>query len=109
MGEKRGNTGKLEYDFNTAWACEIQLPSGNWCRTLETNFRSYNGPRRITKPVRVELGNPFVGTETYEYEGPVYYYKTNTFCNPEAHPKNSIVHQTNTTPHNSKRNTPSGL
>lgn len=109
MGEKRGNTGKLEYDFNTAWACEIQLPSGNWNRTLEINFRSYNGPRRITRPTKVELGNPLVANETYEYEGPVYYYKTNTFCDRTKHPINTIIYQTDTRIHDSKRNTASGI
>jgi len=109
MGEKRGKTGKLEYDFNTAWACEVQLPSGNWCRTLEKNFRSYNGPRRITKPTRVELGNPYVETETYDYQGPVYYYETNTICDPKFHPLHTIIHREGTPQHDSTRKTKSGL
>lgn len=109
MGEKRGNTGKLEYDFNTAWACEIQLPSGTWKRTLETNFRSYNGPRRITRPTRVELGNPYVENETFEYTGPVYYYKTNTICDRSKYPVNTIVYQSDAVIHDSRRNTTSGL
>lgn len=109
MGEKRGKTGKLEYDFNTAWACEVQLPSGNWCRTLEKNFRSYNGPRRITKPTRVELGNPYVETETYDYQGPVYYYETNTICDPKFHPPHTIIHREGTPQRDSTRNTKTGL
>jgi len=94
MGEKRGNTGKLKYDFNTAWVCEIQYQEGGrWYRTIERDFRSFNGPRRITRPNPAVLGNPFVGTETFDYEGPYYYWNTNTEYNPDEHPKCKIIQQ----------------
>ena len=91
MGEKRGNTGKLKYDFNTAWVCEIFMGQ-RWFRVLEKDFRSFNGPRRITKPIRVELGNPFVGNETFDYEGPYYYYNTNTLFDPNQEEQGKIVY-----------------
>ena len=50
MGEKRGETGKLEFDFNTAWAHEIQMNNSKWYRALDIDFRSFNGPRRISGP-----------------------------------------------------------
>ena len=68
MGEKRGNTGKLKYDFNTAWVCEVEM-QGKWYRVIERDFRSYNGPRRLTRPNPPVLGNVHVGNETFDYEG----------------------------------------
>lgn len=91
MSEKRGNTGKLEFDFNTAWACEVQMNNGKWYRVLDIDFRSFNGPRRITGPKGIELGKQ-LGTETFDYEGPLYYYKTNTRCNPAEHEVGKIVY-----------------
>jgi hypothetical protein len=52
MGEKRGETGKLVFDFNTAWVCEIQMNSGKWYRVLDIDFRSFNGPRKNNRPER---------------------------------------------------------
>jgi hypothetical protein len=92
MGEKRGNTGKLEFDFNTAWACEVQFNNGKWYRALDIDFRSFNGPRRITGPKGIELGR-HLGTETFDYDGPVYFYKTNVRCNPAEHEKGKIIFQ----------------
>jgi hypothetical protein len=66
MSEKRGNTGKLVYDFNTAACLEVQLPNGNWYRITSREFRSYSYPRRI-----------LVGKDYETYEGPVYLYGTN--------------------------------
>jgi hypothetical protein len=60
MSEKRGFTGKLKYDFNTAWVCEI-LMNDKWFRVIERDFRSFNGPRRLTKPNAPVLGNVHVG------------------------------------------------
>lgn len=92
MGEKRGNTGKLVFDFNTAWACEIQMNNGKWYRALDIDFRSFNGPRRITGPKGIELGK-HLGTETFEYEGPIYFYKTNIRVNPAEHEVGKIVYK----------------
>jgi hypothetical protein len=92
MGEKRGNTGKLKYDFNTAWVCEVEM-QGKWYRVIERDFRSYNGPRRLTRPNPPILGNVHVGNETFDYEGPYYYWNSNTEFNPEEHEKGKIIQQ----------------
>lgn len=91
MGEKRGNTGKLKYDFNTAWAAEVKLDS-KWYRVTEKDFRSFNGPRRLTRPTGVELGNPFIANETFDYEGAYYFFDTNIEYNPEEYPIEQIIH-----------------
>jgi hypothetical protein len=73
MAEKKGNTGPLYYDFDTSKILEVQLPSGNWYRVTPREFRSFNGPRKITYSYR---GND---TSTIEdYDGPVYLFGTNT-------------------------------
>lgn len=73
MSEKKGNTGKLIFDFNTAACLEVQLPNGNWYRITPNEFRSYTYPRRI-----------LVETIYQQYSGPVYLYGTNTIVkNPE--------------------------
>lgn len=78
MGEKRGETVKLEYDFNTAGCLEMFIPKLNgWYRGTAKEFRSYFGPRRITEPTVVERGNCDVPMRTYEYYGPVYIWGTN--------------------------------
>jgi hypothetical protein len=92
MGEKRGETGKLIFDFNTAWACEVQMNNEKWYRVLDIDFRSFNGPRRVTRPVGIELGK-HLGTETVEYTGPYYYYKTNIRYNPHDQEKGKIIYQ----------------
>lgn len=76
MGEKRGNTGKLRYDFNTAGVLEVCI-KGNWYRASAREFRSYNGQRRISEPQTVVLGNADVSVDTYDYTGPVYVFNTN--------------------------------
>jgi len=90
MSEKRGFTGKLNYDFNTAWVCEVKLGE-KWYRVIERDFRSFNAPRRITRPNTAELGNVHVGSETFDYEGPYYYWNTNQLYNPADHPEGKIV------------------
>lgn len=77
MAEKRGETVKIEYDFNTAGALEIFM-NGSWRRVTANDFRSFNGRRRISEPEYVELGNVDVPIITYDYFGPVYQYRTNT-------------------------------
>ena len=47
MGEKRGSTEKMLYDFNAAACLEVQLPNENWYRITSREFRSYSYPRRI--------------------------------------------------------------
>lgn len=78
MAEKRGETEKLKYDFNTAGCLEVQMKSGNWFRVTSREFRSFDGPRRITEQSYVVHGRvtdiPLV---QYEYKGPVYAYATN--------------------------------
>lgn len=61
MAEKRGQTGKLKYDFNTVDNLEVQLDE-TWYRVTPRDFRSFNAPRRINK---------------IKYEGPVYLWGTN--------------------------------
>jgi hypothetical protein len=79
MAEKTGLTGKLHYDFNTAAVCEVCI-KGNWYRTTAREFRSFDGSRRLTQPIKpVGLGEDVVNTlmETIEYNGPVYVLRTN--------------------------------
>jgi hypothetical protein len=61
MSEKRGNTGKLVYDFITSANLEVQV-GDMWCRITARDFRSFNGARRINE---------------IAYEGPVYISNTN--------------------------------
>lgn len=61
MSEKRGNTGKLIYDFNVADNLEVQI-GDMWCRVTARDFRSFNGARRINGK---------------SYEGPIYLSNTN--------------------------------
>lgn len=76
MAEKRGETVKLVYDFNTAGLLEIFI-NEKWVRVTAKDFRSFDGPRRITQPTTVEHGNVHVPMETFEYWGPVFMYGTN--------------------------------
>lgn len=80
MAEKTGNTVKLAYDFNTSGVCEVCI-KGNWYRTTAREFRSFDGKRRITEPIKQPgIGDSFNDLEftTYEYNGPVYIVQTNT-------------------------------
>ena len=62
MSEKRGNTGKLIYDFNVAANLEVQV-GDMWCRVTARDFRSFNGARRVSE---------------VPYSGPLYMFATNT-------------------------------
>lgn len=75
MSEKKGFTGQLKYDFDTARNLEVYL-NGKWFRTTSREFRSFNGRRKI---------------QGKEYKGPVYLYGTNTKVNPEDYSKSPIV------------------
>jgi len=79
MAEKTGNTAKLLYDFNTAGVCEVQI-KGNWYRTTAREFRSFDGNRRITQPIKQPgIQDTFedIKFTTYEYNGPVYILQSN--------------------------------
>lgn len=78
MAEKRGETVKLEFPFNTAGLLEIFNNKLNgWYRVTAKDFRSFDGKRRISEPTKVILGNVKVPMKTYEYNGPVYVWGTN--------------------------------
>jgi hypothetical protein len=78
MAEKRGETEKLIYDFNTAGVLEIYMPKlEGWYRVTGREFRSFDGLRRITLPTEIHLGRVQVPMETFEYWGPVYMFGTN--------------------------------
>jgi hypothetical protein len=62
MSEKRGNTGKLIYDFNVAANLEVQVDE-TWYRVGAREFRSFNGGRRVSD---------------VPYNGPLYMFATNT-------------------------------
>lgn len=75
--EKRGNTEKLTYDFNTAANLEIWMPSLNgWYRVTSREFRSFNGKRRINHE---------------PYNGPVFLYATNKRANKSKIEKDKIA------------------
>jgi len=79
MAEKTGNTAKLLYDFSTSGVCEVCI-KGNWYRTTAREFRSFDGKRRITEPIKQPgLGDQFADTKfhTYDYNGPVYVIQSN--------------------------------
>ena len=70
MSEKKGFTGKLKYDFDTARNLEVFLTKSNrWHRVTAREFRSWLGSRRI---------------EGVAYEGPVYHYGTNVLSKDES-------------------------
>lgn len=80
MAEKTGATEKKKHDFNTSGVLEVCI-KGNWFRVTANHFRSFDGQRRITEPVRQPgLGESFSDIEfrTYEYTGPVYILQTNS-------------------------------
>ena len=68
MGEKRGQTEKLKYDFNTARAVYFKRGE-KYSRVTERDFRSFNGGRFI-----------LIDGEYKPYEGPIYYWNTNKIC-----------------------------
>jgi len=75
LSEKRGNTVKLVYDFNTARCCEIEYRPGKWIRTTAREFRSFDGNRRI-----LNVNDPD-NIFYEEYLGPVYLFGTNKKTN----------------------------
>lgn len=82
MGEKRGHTEKMHYDFDTAGVLEIYLPKlEGWYRVTSREFRSFDGKRRITTPIKPQgKGEIFnVPMQTEEYNGPVFMWGTNSY------------------------------
>ncbi len=76
MAEKRGGTEKIRFDFNTAAVLEVQM-DGIWYRVTASDFRAFDGQRRLTNPTSNQKGVTYVGVTTDEYEGPTYLYATN--------------------------------
>jgi len=77
MAEKKGNTIKLQHDFDTARNLEVFMPNLNdWYRVTAKEFRSFNGKRRIQ-------GN--------EYNGPIYKFGTNIKINNNNYSIGEIV------------------
>lgn len=77
--EKTGHTAKKLYDFNTSGVLEVCIKD-NWYRVTSNEFRSFDGNRRITEPVKQPgIGESMfnVPTKTYGYNGPVYVLLTN--------------------------------
>ena len=79
MSEKRGLTVKIEYPFNTAGVLECYYPdSDTWYRTTASEFRSFDGKRRITQPEYISRANTNIPMVTEDYFGPVFHLHTNT-------------------------------
>ena len=79
MAEKTGATVKKLHDFNTSGVLEVCI-KGNWYRTTCNDFRSFDGQRRITEPIKQPgLGDSMfnVPMHTYDYNGPVYIVQSN--------------------------------
>lgn len=77
--EKTGNTAKKFYDFNTAGVLEVCIKE-NWYRVTSNEFRSFDGKRRITEPIKQPgIGDSMfnVPMHTYDYNGPVYIVQSN--------------------------------
>ena len=80
--QKEFDKTKLDFPFEGD-LLEIQNEEGKWLQTTRITFRSYDGPRRITKyntkltidPLAYQ--NVSTGSITQDYEGPVYYYGSN--------------------------------
>ena len=77
--EKTGATVKKLYDFSTSGVLEVCIKE-TWYRTTSNEFRSFDGKRRITEPVKQPgIGEKFADIvfHTYDYNGPVYVLQTN--------------------------------
>jgi hypothetical protein len=78
--EKRGFTGKLINDFRCEGLLEVFIQD-SWYRVIATEFRSFDGPRRISLPNNTKHYAKLTENDeqmvTTEYHGPVYLYRTN--------------------------------
>jgi len=82
MSEKRGHLVKMHYDFDTAAVLEVWMPKLNgWYRVTSREFRSFDGKRRLTKPIKPQgRGEIYsVPMKTEEYHGPVFMWGTNNY------------------------------
>jgi|TARA_B110000285_G_scaffold153544_1_gene171370 hypothetical protein len=80
MSEKKGHLVKLHHDFDTAAVLEVWMPKlDGWYRVTSREFRSFDGERRYTKPIRPQgLGEVNdIEMVTTEYNGPVFLWGTN--------------------------------
>jgi hypothetical protein len=83
MAEKTGHTAKKLNDFNTAGVLEVCIKE-NWYRVTSNEFRSFDGNRRITEPIKQPgIGESMINIpmKTYDYNGPVYVLLTNQKVN----------------------------
>ena len=79
MAEKTGHTAKKLYDFNTSGVLEVCIKD-NWYRVTSNEFRSFDGKRRITEPIKQPgIGDSMfdVPMHTYDYNGPVQIVQSN--------------------------------
>jgi hypothetical protein len=79
MGEKKGFTGKLEYDFPTEKSTEVLIEDIGWLRVTCREFRSHNSPRRI---IYWQKGQQVIE----DYKGPVYLFMTNKIIDNPTEP-----------------------
>jgi hypothetical protein len=78
MGEKRGFTGKLKFDFDPTAVLEVSYSDNDrWFRVTAETFRSFDGLRRVLNWTPVKRG---MHSETIitQYDGPLYLWGTNT-------------------------------
>jgi len=71
MAEKKGFTGKLQFDFNVASCLEVEYNPNKWARTTAETFRSWGGNRRILNSEDMSY---------IPYKGPVYLFMSNMIC-----------------------------
>lgn len=77
MSEKKGNTVKLQYDFDTARNLEVFMPNLNgWYRVTAGEFRSFNGDRRI---------------QGEKFNGALYAFGTNKKVNSKDYVLNKVI------------------
>jgi hypothetical protein len=84
---KKGQTGKLIFDFDVSCCLEVELSTKQWARATAEEFRSWGGKRRILNKKTLE----------YQiYEGPVYlYYDNKKVMEPSWGINGQIVHNQN--------------
>lgn len=85
MSEKRGNTVKLKYGFPEQKNLQVLLGE-KWYRVTPKDFRSWKGKRRIVHYVNDK-------EEYQEYDGPTYYWETNTVCTDSSVEGIQYLHQ----------------
>jgi hypothetical protein len=90
MGEKRGSTGKLKYDFPEEKHLQV-LMKEKWYRVTPKDFRSWVGKRRIVYYNKNQ-------EEYHDYEGKVYYWDTNTVCRDASSEGIQYIHNRNVQP-----------